>query len=64
MPHFKHFRPKFDADHDSALRIFINKSKIILPWKPVSEFSHSILSLLESVECTEIRRAASESQKN
>ena len=29
-------------------------------WKPVSEFPHSISSFLESVECVEIRRAASE----
>ena len=29
-------------------------------WKPVSEFPHSISSFLESVECVEIRREASE----
>ena len=33
---------------------------VLTRWKPVSEFPHSISSFLESVECVEIRRAASE----
>ena len=41
-------------------KVILKEKFVLKAWKPVSEFPHSISSFLQSVECVEIKRTASE----